>query len=131
MPADYKAADHCMIPFQSNAAIAANSTLYVGTGNTPQGNPNWGSVRVPYAGILRNMYCRASGAPGVGETYDYQVFVNGVGTIILSQTAGAALESEDLVNQVAVAAGDYVCIEVITSLNATVQLHSIGIELHG
>lgn len=131
MGSDYKSAPHCTLAVQSNAAIGANLTQYIGVGCAVQANPNWASFRIPYAGILRNMYARASGAPGAGETFDYTVYINGIVTAITCQTVNPNLESDDLVNQVAVNAGDYVCVEVITSLAAAAQLHSVGIELHG
>jgi hypothetical protein len=62
-------------------------------------------IVVARSGVVRKMYARISSAPGVGA-YTYTLFVNGVATALVASIALAATEGQDLVNSVAVVAGD-------------------------
>jgi hypothetical protein len=72
-------------------------------------------IPVPIAtvGVLRNLYVRHNVAVGNGNAIVYTVMVNGVASVLtVSLVTGAVGQASDLVNTVAVAAGDRVSIRV-------------------
>ena len=111
------------------AQTAPNQTRYYGHGTVVAAEAI-AAIRIPVSGILRNMYNKAEGAPGVGDTYGYALYLNGLITALVSQTAGAVdTESSDLVNALAVAAGDLVSVEIIISVTAAATRHITTLEL--
>jgi len=132
MGADYKKNHASIIGAQSVNTLAVNSTRYLNPGGSnfqPTEPP--ARMRIPFSCVIRNLYVRATFAPGAGETYDYEILVNGAPSGIACQIAGAIdVEANDLVNVVGLVLGDEICLEVITSLNASVRYHGMSIELN-
>jgi len=74
--------------------------------------------RVLYAGTLRNMRVRHN-ATGAGGDIVYTAQINGVNTALTVTLNGSASDGSDLVNTVAIAAGDLISIEVNTTSMST------------
>ena len=97
-------------------ALGATATEY----NHLQGASRWnateaiGQQYASAAGKLKNLYVELNDSPGAGKSYDFTVRVNGssVGcpTVHIHDTDTSG---SDLVNEIAVAAGDLICIECI------------------
>ena len=117
------------IYFQSGIAqTAAGTTRYV----TPTSKNNANTLNavefyhttiwlVSRAGTLRNLVCFIGTAAGGGQSQVFTVRVNGVPTALTVTLAGAGAANQignDLVNTVAVVAGDYVTMQIVTSAGA-------------
>lgn len=72
--------------------------------------------RAPRAGTLRNLYVRHNAPAGNGNLIVYRVRVNGVATLLLVSLASTATDGSNLVNTVAIAAGDLLDIVVTKAL---------------
>ena len=125
MGADYRKADKSLIPGCTAAIVGSNVTIYAPpTGATEQAVV--GRVRTPVsqAGVIDRLYALVNAAPGAGETFTYTLMVNGLATALTCQIAGAAaVAANDVVNAVPVAQGYDICLRLVTSLNASIQLH--------
>lgn len=66
--------------------------------------------RIPRAGTIRNMRVRHNITAGNGNAIVYTLLVNGVATALTVSLASTAADGSDLVNTVAVAAGDLVSV---------------------
>ena len=122
MGADYEKANKCIVAGSTRDAQAANTTAYYAPYgvSTNGGGANVREAPCPVNGVLEHLYVRCQLAPGVGETFTFAVQIGGVVTALTAQIAGAALTATDLVNQVAITAGQTIGIRVISSLNAAV-----------
>lgn len=70
-----------------------------------------GQIPLPRGGTLRNFFVRHNAAVGNGTAVTYTVLKNGVATAIaVSLATGAIAQASDLVDTVAVVAGDRVSI---------------------
>ena len=128
MGADYRIAVKSMLIFQADNNIGAAQTAYIGSGGTAGTIPR-SEFRVPFDCIIDYMHARSELAPGVGETFDYTLMVNGIATALITQIAGALFESEDLVNQIAVQRGQRVCVRLVTSALAAAGRHSASVRV--
>jgi hypothetical protein len=68
--------------------------------------------RAPRAGTLRNMRVRHNITAGDGDPIVYTMRINSVASLLTVSLASTASDGSDLVNTVAVAAGDLVDLEV-------------------
>ncbi len=69
-------------------------------------------------GTLKNFFARHNSGPGNANTVVYTVLVNGVATAItVTLAANAVAQASDLVNTVAVVAGDRVSIRATKALS--------------
>jgi hypothetical protein len=97
-----------------NASVAATTTTRYLTpgfdGVTAPTTPV--QFRVPKAGTLRRLRVRHNTGAGNGLAIVYTVRVNGVASALTVSMASTAADGSDLVNTVAVAAGDLIDIEV-------------------
>ena len=131
MGADYKHSRKSMLAGIEENGTAANATVYVApNGAIGMNAAIRAEIPVPHACLLRNLYYRTQGPPGAGETFTITVMVNTIATAITTQIAGAVqVDDSDLVNNTILAAGDRVCVRIVTSLNAAVTYHKWGIEV--
>jgi len=110
------------------STVAANSTRYASLANhgAVEGNHD---IPIPFDGVLRNFYVESTLAPGAGETYTFNVRINGANSGIQVIIQDPNLNGNDLVNDIVVNQGDMYNIQIITSLNAAVAFHrwSLGI----
>lgn len=125
MGADYRKAPKQVIGAQSGNTLIPNVTRYANPGGSvfhaAEGDAR---MRIPFDCVIRLLYCRSEFPPGAGDTYTYTIMVNGIASILTAQIAGAAaVEGNDLVNAVAVAAGDELTIRVVTSVGAAQGYH--------
>lgn len=129
MPADYKKDHHILIGGMVVGVVPAGGTSYV----NPYGGEDIATtgrveIEIPFACILDMLNIRGFTAPGVGEDFTWTLMVNGNAMALTAQIAGAVdTEADDVVNQVAVAAGDTVCMRIVTSgaAAATYQRYSM------
>jgi len=70
------------------------------------------ALRVPRAGVLRQLYLRHNQTAGNGNSIVYTVRVNGVASALSVSLASTSQNGADTSNSIAVAAGDYIDIEV-------------------
>jgi hypothetical protein len=73
--------------------------------------------RAPRAGTLENLRVRHNVAAGNGNNIVYTVRINGVATLLSVSLASTANDGSDLVNTVAVAAGDLIDVQVTKALS--------------
>lgn len=78
------------------------------------------SWRIPRAGTIRNMRVRHNILAGNGNAIVYTLLVNGVATALSVSLASTAADGSDLVDAIAVVAGDLVAVRV-TKAASTVQ----------
>ncbi|MGC9443717.1 MAG: WD40/YVTN/BNR-like repeat-containing protein [Candidatus Methanospirareceae archaeon] len=103
-----------LLQFGCLGAITVNGTSYLAPGNGST-QTNEISVRVPRAGILRNLHVQQRVASGAGGRTDiYTVRVNGADKAITC-TLDNATSGEDTVHEVAVAQGDAVSIKLVSN----------------
>lgn len=129
MGADYRKSPKGVLQYSSAGTVAVGATVYINVSGQ-NAVENRVSAPMPYACVIRNLFGKATAPPGVGETYTYTLFLNGIATLLTCQTAGAVLlQSSDLVNGIAIAAGDLVSIRIVTSGAAGVVRHQAGFEV--
>lgn len=112
-----------------SVTVAAGATLYMGPG---EGNASEASARfpIPIGATVKNLYCRADQVPGVGQTYTYNVYLNGGSSGINCQTAGnASNTSSDLSHTASLSAGGFISIRVDVSGGAAAAQHFCVVEL--
>lgn len=130
MGAGYKTANRSIIQFGSGGIIPVNSTRYFCMDNAAAENSR--QIPISHAGVIRNLYIHATAAPGAAETFVYTIMINGIATAITVTFAGALeTEGNDVVNAVAVDAGDLITLRIVTSLNANATYHHAMCDLVG
>lgn len=132
MGADYKKAHKNLISGGGTNGIGAGVVNYFGCFGYEVGQAV--EVRrhqvISEAGIMEHLYAVATLPPGAGETYDYDIFLNGNLTALGCQIAGAvAVAANDLVTQIAVVPGDVISIRVTISGAAAVEYHTWGLTI--
>ena len=125
MPADYRPARKYSFSGHPRDTPPANATRYAPpNGSTMNAAVNNVNVPIPHDASFGRLYIHSVSAPGVGETYDYDIIVNGGLTGITVQLAGAAQTvGNDIVNTFEVVAGDEIALRFVSSLNAAVGFH--------
>lgn len=91
-----------------------------------QGVPG-GIIVAPRAGKVRRLYARVELAPGVGNSHSFTLFRNGLITALTATVTGVAFEAQDLVNEVAVVAGDK--LEIVHGLVGGNQAGAMRVEV--
>ena len=132
MGADYRAKHAAILGGTTGAAQAANQTRFYNPNGSPA-TPNENDARmvIPFACHITNLYVRSRGPAGAGETYDYQVFLNGNATgLILQIAGGAAVTAGPDTTVVAVAAGDEISIRIVSSAAANAENHMWSLEVN-
>ena len=131
MGADYRPAPKSAIYGAPEAQLNLNVTrFYAMPGSIGHVNVGRAECFVPTNGVLRNLMVHAHNPPGAGETYTFTLMLNGNATILEAVIAGAVdMEAFDLVNAVAIAQGDNICMRAISSLNSAVSFVTWGLEL--
>lgn len=116
----------------NNSVSATTTTRYLSPGfdqTLAQTTPV--AFRVPRAGTIRNMYVIHNTGAGNGSAIVYTLRVNGVATALSVSLASTGSTAEDIVDTVAVVAGDRIDIEVTKAasvgsspvdVNVTVEL---------
>jgi len=128
MGADYKKAHRSQIFGATVGTVPPNLTVEICiSGGEDQPPGLRARVYVSLACVLSQLRAHSSAAPGVGETFDYTLHVNGIATALTCLTIDPNVDSNDLVNQVAIAPGDYIEMEIVTSLNAAAAYHTWGL----
>jgi len=84
---------------------------------------------IAYGGTLRRLYIHTQLAPGAGQTVTLTVFVNGVATALTATIADAAVDAADLVNNVPIAEGQRVNVQIVTSVGSAAQPLTWGFRL--
>lgn len=102
-----------------DAAIAATTTTRYLTPGFADGTASTTPIqfRVPSAGTLRRLRVRQNTGAGNGNAVVYTVRVNGVASLLTVSMTSTANDGSDLVNTVAIAAGDLIDIEVTKALS--------------
>lgn len=73
-------------------------------------------VPVPFAGHIKDLVAVMIGAPGVGNSVQFTIFVNGSSTALTCTVSGAsATTAVDATHSVSVSAGDLVTLQLVTS----------------
>jgi len=130
MGADYRKAHHT-----NGGGAAANlvtgATVYLPIFGGPANHA--AEVRAEQyfsvACTLRNLRVHSHNPPGAGESYIFTVRVNGGATLLTATIAGAVdTEGTDLVNGIAIAPGDYVTMQIISSVAAVASYTTWGFE---
>lgn len=107
---------HAMYPchiFGNNSVTATTTTRYLVPGYTAGTAPTAPvQYRLPSAGTVRRLRVRHNTGAGNGLAIVYTVRINGVASAVTVSLASTATDGSDLVNTVAVAAGDLIDIEV-------------------
>jgi hypothetical protein len=123
-------------PFASSCNLTPGVTKYFGLSGfaaTPNASPDSNATAVmPRAGTLRNMYirCGLGVAPSMGESITVTIFKNGVSAASITATiSDTATTANDLVNTVAVSAGDYIDVQFVTTGGVATAYLQMGIEL--
>lgn len=106
--------------------VAAGSTVYMGQGVV---NASAANIRIPIPVdcTIGDLYHRASGGPGVGQTYTITLYVNGVATALTAQCTGTAM-AVNTTDRVQLSAGGYLGIEIIASAGASVREHAVSFK---
>lgn len=81
------------------AADAAEATAYI-------------QHLMPFGGVLRNLFCKLTSAPGAGLSHKFTVRVNGTSSTLVATIATGATTANDQANSATVSRGDYVTLEV-------------------
>lgn len=133
MGADYRKTSYSIYAGNSNATLPANTEqVYAPNGGDPAGiaNANFRDVPICRVGTLQHLYCHSRVAPGVGETYDYEIYLNGVLTALVVEIAGAVDQNgNNVADGIGVVPGDLIRVHVTSSLGANGTLHSWSFEL--
>lgn len=99
--------------FGTGSIAATTTTRYLTPGYDSAAAPTTPvQYRVPTAGTLRRLRVRVNTPGGNGNNVVYTVRLNGVATALTCTVASTANDGSDLVNTVAVAAGDLIDVEV-------------------
>ena len=132
MGADYKKTDKSSIICQTTlGGISTNTTQYLGTNSMAGANGN-AEFPVPFNGAIEAIFAHSALAPGAGETFEYTLILNGVPQAQACQIAGAVQQdNNDEANPILVVEGDLISVRVVTSLNAAVAVHSVGLRTRG
>ena len=100
----------------SEATLDAAATEYTYLEN---GNGNWEATEayqiIPTNGTLKKLYVELESAPGAGKSYVFTLRINGANGIITCTVSDTNITANDLVNTIAVSAGDTVGITVTPS----------------
>lgn len=127
MGADYKKADRVVLVHHSRTAITANTDTYMAA---QQGIILQQNRVCPVHGLVDGFFCNGSQPAGAGETYTYTIYLNGNITAMVVVIGGAAeVSDQNLINGFAVAEGDLISVNVVTSLNAAVSAHSASVRI--
>ena len=110
-----------------NASITTRS-LTPGYSDTAAGT-NIVQIVIPVDGTLRNMYARHNVTAGNGDAIVYTVWVNGVATALAVSLASTTQNGSDLVDTVAVLAGDLVDIAVTKALAVVTSPSDVAVTL--
>ena len=126
MGADYKKESSTAIMWLSYDNVNPNVTVYT----CYRMNLAEATVLtiVPYDGLFEWMRAQSDVAPGAGETFTYNLRINGANSTQVVIAGAAAVMAEDLVASVQVTRGDEVCVSIVTSLNAAATTHRIGFK---
>lgn len=84
-------------------------------------------VPLPYACVVKNLKCQASGG-GAGNRV-YTLRKNGVDTAITATSSGGTLTASNTANFVSFAAGDLLSLKLTTNGGATTATHCAIVEL--
>lgn len=128
MGADYKREKFNIGWISTGAVQVAGSTRYQWD-NWAQANEARAVFRMPFDAVIRRLRAHSSGAPGVGETYLYTFRVGAANTALTCQTVDPNVQSQDLVNQVAVNVDDLISMRIDTSVAAAAEGHKLTVEI--
>jgi hypothetical protein len=118
--------------FGAGSLASSTTTRYLFPGyDDTLGQTSAVQIVAPYTGTLRNLYVRHNVTAGNGNPLVYTVRINGVASALLVSLASTSLQGFNVVNSVAVVAGDRIDIEVTkaasvasspTDITATIDL---------
>jgi len=74
-------------------------------------------------GTIKSLAIHSEVAPGAGESFTYTLRINGVATALTFTIEGAAATSNSIEANVAVAVGDRVTVQLVTSVGAAACTH--------
>ena len=113
-----------------------NTTKYYYGGNTWSSTEALLNVPRPFRCLLRNLRVKTHNAPGAGETYIFMIRRDPAPggapqntTITCTIAGGVDQRAEDLVNIVEFAAGDLMCLRMISSVGAAQPYMQGSIEV--
>lgn len=111
--------DNALLFWGAHNIAASADTRYITTGGDQGTAPLTDDFRlpVPRSGTLRRLYVRHNAAAGNGNSVVYALLINGVATTVtVTLATGAVGQASDLVNTVAVVAGDRVSLRAVKAL---------------
>jgi hypothetical protein len=119
----------------SSASIAANTTSFIGLGNTNTANAN--CFIAPMALRIKNFYLNTNNAPGTGQSFTITIVTGTPGTALTAPTgtitgliSNTSTLFTDTADTVSVSAGQCVAIKVVTSAtSAATGVMSGGFEV--
>jgi len=118
-----------MIPFGTESSIAAGVTRYIGVGLSWAATEANVQHRIPFNARIKRMFTHAGGAPGVGESFEYTLRVNGADTSLTVTVSDTDTDGENLTDEVIVDAGDLLSVKIVTSGGASSVIHTVSVEV--
>jgi hypothetical protein len=102
-----------VLSFGSTSVLSTTTTRYLHPNYEASNAPTSPiSFEVPFAGTLRNMYARHNTTAGNGNAIVYTARVNGAATALAVSLASTTTSGNNVADDVVVAAGDHVDVEV-------------------
>lgn len=109
-----------VLTFGADSISAGADTRFIPPGFDSATAPtaSVGAYRAPRSGTMQNMRVRHNAANGNGNSIDYTLRINSVNTLMTATLASGAIgDASDLVNTVAVAAGDLIDVTAVKPLS--------------
>lgn len=128
-----QAAEDAMVSVQSTFSIFAGSTqfivlpsteIYIGV--TESLNIHNAEVPMP-AGTIKDLLVEATAAPGIGETFTYEIYVNGTGTGITATISGTDTSASTTAN-LALTRTDLFALKLTTSYGTSQTKHKYTVK---
>lgn len=111
-----------------NSTNGGGATVYYACGGNVQ-LTSAPTNTMPYGGTIKNLYVRASAAPGGVQTQVFTVFVNGSSTSVTATLLGAAVSASDVVHTASFSAGQSCYIQEVASATASAAQLGGSIEV--
>lgn len=115
----------------AGSTIASGSTVYIpanGVQTPIATNSTWSLVTNASTVTFGRLRAGVTAGPGVGQTFTYTVYENGVATASTCQITGAATSCDDTSNTFTSARGDGIAVQIVTSASAVARAHWVSIE---
>lgn len=112
------------------AAVSTGTSYWPLSGATARAVESDASVVAPTNFTLDHLYCQATTAAGLGNSWTYTVVVDGVDTALTCALSGAAqTQNSDLVNSVSVSASSTISMKIVVGGTPTGRFQNWGYRL--